>query len=95
MIEVSERARQELKKLLSATTDKVEESLRLVVGNSGELGLALDTEVPGDKIIEHENSKVLLVEERLASHLDGMTIDVEDTPEGSRLVISKNDRASD
>jgi len=38
--------------------------------------------------VEHEESKVLLVEEDLADTLQGITIDIEDTPEGARLVIS-------
>ena len=38
--------------------------------------------------MEHEESKVLLVEEDLADTLQGITIDIEDTPEGARLVIS-------
>ena len=42
----------------------------------------------GDQAVEHEDSKVLLVEKNLADTLQGITIDVEDTPEGARLVIS-------
>jgi len=88
MIGVTERARQELKRILTANTDKPEACLRLTANDQGQLGLAIDTERQGDQAVEHEDSKVLLVEKELADTLQGITIDVEDTPEGARLVIS-------
>ncbi len=45
-------------------------------------------EKQGDQAVEHEDSKVLLVEKDLADTLQGITIDVEDTPEGAKLVVS-------
>jgi Fe-S cluster assembly iron-binding protein IscA len=88
MIGVTERARQELKRILEANTDKPEACLRLTANDQGQLGLAIDVERQGDQAIEHDDSKVLLVEKDLADTLQGITIDVEDTPEGARLVIS-------
>lgn len=43
--------------------------------------------MPGNRVVEHDGSKVLLVEEDLAASLEGLTIGVEDTPEGARLVV--------
>ena len=88
MIEVTERARQELKRILTANTDEPEACLRLTANDQDQLGLAIDMERQGDQVVEHEDSKVLLVEKDLADTLQGITIDVEDTPEGARLVIS-------
>ena len=88
MIGVTERARQELKRILTANTDKPEACLRLTANDQGQLGLAIDVERQGDQAVEHEDSKVLLVEKDLADTLQGITIDVEDTPEGAKLVIS-------
>ena len=88
MLEVTERARQELKRVLTANTDKPEACLRLTASEQGQLGLTLDEERQDDQVVEHEDSKVLLVEKNLADILQGITIDVEDTPEGARLVIS-------
>ena len=62
--------------------------MRLTANDQGQLGLAIDVERQGDQVVEHEDSKVLLVEKDLADTLQGITIDVEDTPEGARLVIS-------
>ena len=87
MLGVTERARQKLKRMLTANTDKPEACLRLTANDQGQLGLAIDVERQGDQAVEHEDSKVLLVEKDLADTLQGITIDVEDTPEGARLVI--------
>jgi len=81
MIGVTERARQELKRILTANTDKPEACLGLTANEQGQLGLAIDVEKQGDQAVEHEDSKVLLVEEDLVDILQGITIDVEDTPE--------------
>jgi len=85
-MEVTERAKQELKKILTANTDKSEACLRLVTNEGGQLGLTIDVERDGDQTIEHENSKLLLTEKELADTLQGITIDVEETPEGTKLV---------
>ena len=88
MVEVIECARQELKRILTVNTEEPEACLRLTVNDQGQLGLAIDVEKQGDQAVEHEDSKVLLVENDLSDTLQGITIDVEDTPEGARLVIS-------
>jgi len=50
----------------------------------------VDTETLGDQVVEHEGSKVLIVERELADQLEGVTVDVEDTPEGPRLSIFRD-----
>ena len=94
MISVTEHARQELKSILSANVDHPQACLRLTAGEQGQLGLGIDIEASGDWVAEHEGSKVLLVENGLAASLEGMTLDVEDTGEGSELVICESGRAS-
>ena len=88
MIGVTESARQELKRILSAKVDMPQARLRLTARGQGQLGLGIDIEMPGDEVVEHEGSKVLIVEHRLATSLEGVTLDVEDTPQGLQLVIS-------
>ncbi|MFC2041011.1 hypothetical protein ACFLTY_01665 [Chloroflexota bacterium] len=89
MIGVTERARQELKRILLDNVDNPQAGLRLSAGESGQLSLGIDVEMEGDEIVEHDGSKVLLVENGLASSLEGLAVDIEDTPEGPRLVILK------
>jgi len=86
MIKVTEKAKQELKKLLSEKIDNPLALLRLTQSDKG-LGLILDVEMAGDKIVEHEDAKILAVEETLADRLENVTLDVEDTSEGPELVI--------
>ena len=90
MIGVSERAKEELKKMLSDQTDNPLAGLRLGVAGQNTLSLGMDVEAPGDVVVEHEGSKVLMVEQELADRLQGISLDVEDTPEGAKLVISQD-----
>lgn len=71
MLVVTERAKQELKSILSANVDNPEAALRLTTRGPGQLGLGIDMEAPGDQIVEHEGSKVLLVGPELAASLGG------------------------
>ena len=86
MIDVTDRARQELKKILSSNVDNSYARLRLIDRGEGSLGLGIDIESPGDEVVEHEGEGLLLVEYELASSLDGITIDIDDTAEGPQLV---------
>jgi Fe-S cluster assembly iron-binding protein IscA len=95
MIEVTERAKQELKRILSDNVDNPLAALRLSATNEGGLGLSIDVEKTGDKVVECEDSKVLLVEEALADDLTGVTLDVEDTEEGPRLTVFKESESTD
>jgi Fe-S cluster assembly iron-binding protein IscA len=90
MVGVTERAKEELKRLLVTNSDDPQAGLRLSANASGRLGLALDNEMPGDQVVEHDNSKVLLVEKELSENLEGVTIDVEDALEGTRLILVKS-----
>jgi Fe-S cluster assembly iron-binding protein IscA len=87
MVNVTESARQELKKILLDNVDMPQARLRLVNREEGELGLGIDIEMPGDELVEYDGMAVLVVEKELANNLDGVTIDVDETPEGSELVI--------
>ncbi|HEY82972.1 MAG TPA: hypothetical protein G4O01_06770 [Dehalococcoidia bacterium] len=91
MVGVTERARQELKRILLENVDNPQAGLRLIADESGRLGLGMDVEMPGDQVVEYEGSKVLLVETELAARLEGVSIDVDDTPDGPKLVLVKNE----
>jgi len=87
MIDVTERACQELKRILTSTVDNSYARLRLVARDQGNLGLGVDVELPGDEVVEYGGSGLLLVEHGLAASLEGVTIDVEDSDGGIQLVI--------
>ena len=87
MINVTERARQELRRILFEKVDMPQARLRLIAKGRGNLGLGIDVEAQGDQVVEYEGSKVLIIEPRLATSLKGVHLDIEDTSEGAELVI--------
>jgi len=89
MINVTERAKQELKKLLSLKADLPQACLRIMDRGQGIVGLGIDIEASGDCVVEYEGARVLVVEPGLANNLQGITLDVDETPEGPELVVSE------
>lgn len=87
MINITARAKQSLHKLLTSKVDLPEGRLRLVDRGQGKLGLGVDIEMPGDELVEYDGSTILVVERVLAANLEGVTLDVEDSVEGSNLVL--------
>ena len=89
MLTVTERAKQQLKQILSNSVGEPDVALRMSPSGPGEFGLALDKEKEGDQVVEHEGSRVLLVGSEVADLLEGWTIDCRETAEGPLLVFSK------
>ena len=87
MINVTEQAKQALKRILTAHVDLPEGRLRLMDRGQGKLGLGVDIETPGDELVKYDGSTILVVERELATNLKGVTLDVEDGVKGSELVI--------
>jgi Fe-S cluster assembly iron-binding protein IscA len=88
MILVSEEAKNELQKMLAEKVDNPLAGIRLVRGTAqGFYGLSIDIEMPGDQVVEHNGSKILLVDKELSNSLDGATVDVEDSDQGKSLVV--------
>jgi Fe-S cluster assembly iron-binding protein IscA len=88
MIDVTEKAKKELKGLLDKSTDNPDACLRLKANDDGRLGLGIDTEQPDDEVFEFEGSKLLVIQTELANMLKDAALDVVDSEEGRRLVIS-------
>ena len=87
MISVTERARSELKRILTSIVDDPNARLRLIARGQGDLGLGIDIELPGDEVVKTDGSGLLVVEYGLAVTLEGVALDVDDTDEGTQLVI--------
>ena len=87
MINITERAKQELRKMLVKKVSWPGARLRLIDRGQGNLGLGIDVEAPNDQVVDYEGLKLLIVEPSLASNLRHITLDVDDTPDGAELVI--------
>ena len=90
MLNFTEGAKQELKRILETTVEMPQARLRLCDRGGGELGLGIDIEEAGDRIIKHMGLRILVVNRKLASKLRNITVDVDDTPGGMKLVICGN-----
>lgn len=88
MITVTESAKEELKRLWSANVDDPEVGFRLTPVAIGEYHLVPDREKEGDFVVEHEGAKVLLVDEKLARVLEGVTVFYRELASGPCLVVS-------
>ena len=87
MIEVTERAAKKLKNILSESVDMPQARLRLIDRGQEKLGLGIDIEASTDYIVEHEGSTVLIVGQELATRINDITLDVEDTPDGNEFIL--------
>ena len=63
--------------------------LRLEKATAGRFGLFPDHERPGDQIVEHQGTKVLLIDDELTESLAGAKIDGKPTDQGLQLVIAQ------
>jgi Fe-S cluster assembly iron-binding protein IscA len=89
MICITEHAKRKLKETLATNVDMPQARLRLVDRGKGDLGLGIDIQREDDKTVVYNDSIVLIVEQKLADSLDGVTLDVEDTGEESEFVLYK------
>jgi hypothetical protein len=93
MLRITPIAKAELLKMLGrfAPDDSERQNLgfRLVPtrGEQGSLSLALDSPRNRDEIHSHEQRNVLLLDRATSERLDGLTLDLAETPEGKRLTI--------
>ena len=85
---ITEEAKKMLKETLAANTKEADVFIRLKKNSQGKLELALSREIEGDTFIEYEDEKLLLVNEDLAISLENALVDVKETGEGSKLVVS-------
>jgi Fe-S cluster assembly iron-binding protein IscA len=89
MLTVTERASRELKQVLDTVERETNQCLRLITDPQGNFRLTLDIPRKGDQVVKHGEEAVLLIEPRIAQYLEGAVLDVEDTPTGPSLVISR------
>ncbi len=87
MINVTQRAGKELRKILDSHVDNWYARLRLVSRGKGRIGLGIDIKMPDDEVVECEGTDVLVVAKELATNLDGVTIDIEEDGGSPQFVL--------
>ena len=87
VITITERAKEELREVLTAAEAESNEGLRLLPTSEGVFELMLDTEMSGDLVIEYEGYKVLLIGLEYFKWLNGKTLDCSDTEVGAVLFV--------
>jgi Fe-S cluster assembly iron-binding protein IscA len=90
MVTLTDRAKVALKSALSDSIDEAGIGLRLDVADEGGFALYPDTPRMGDEVVEHEGNVLLLIGDDVSQPLAGATIDLAETPEGERLVVTKS-----
>ncbi len=86
MLNASDAACAFISELLTAEEAPDESAVRVVIEES-QLTIKLDEEKPGDETYLHEGKIVLLVDAKMSQVLDGKTLYVEDTEEGTKLTV--------
>ncbi|MFC1946049.1 hypothetical protein ACFLW1_02490 [Chloroflexota bacterium] len=94
MIRVTSRAKRELQRLLDTNVDWPGARLRLMDRGTGDLGLGIDIEMPGDRVVEHGGEGLLVIDAKLAARLKSITLDVEEGRDGVEIVISSGKLAA-
>jgi Fe-S cluster assembly iron-binding protein IscA len=89
MVAVTTRAKEALAELrASAKVDEPDVGVRLAADTPGTLALFADRQKPGDQVVEHAGSKVLLIDEELAEGLTGAQIDCERSASGAHFFLA-------
>ena len=60
-----------------------------IVGTEEGYRFALDEAQEGDQIFEHEGENYLLLDTEVGEALSNATVDVQESPEGTRLTLSE------
>ena len=92
MLTVTEKAKQELKKILLARSNDTNKSLRIQFKEPAQVGLVVDEEKEGDQVIQLGDMNILLIGEDVAQIFDGVVLDVREDQNGSKLVVRKSDK---
>ena len=91
MVTVTERAKEELLRILETRSLDSGRYLRLTVPpvwvGEGDFGIVIDEEGESDHVVDFRESKLLLVDGELAEHLSAAMLDFKDSPDGPRFTL--------
>ena len=82
MVQITERASAELRRLLTDHFARPQQGVRLRLNQAGKLAMTIDVPHSGDSIIRRDNLPVLIVDGRLAARLAVRVLDFPAAPGG-------------
>ena len=90
MLKVTDKAKQEIKRLLRSKTDDPNDCVRISLSVGGErLFMSIDKQKNGDKIVKDETGKnILLVNSDLSPSLEGKIFDFQEGNKGGIYTLS-------
>jgi Fe-S cluster assembly iron-binding protein IscA len=83
MVQMTERASEELRRLLTDHLARPQQGVRLRLNPAGDLKMTIDVPHVGDSVFRRDNRLVLIVEGRLAARLATRVLDFPRTARGS------------
>ena len=91
MVTVTEKAKEELKRILETTSLGAGKHLRLTTPpvwvGEGDFGIVIDEGRSGDSEVDFQGVTVLLVDQELAEHLSNSVFDFRDSPHGPSFTL--------
>ncbi|NIM99304.1 MAG: hypothetical protein GTO24_14870 [candidate division Zixibacteria bacterium] len=91
MLLVTESAKGALKKSLDSAQRQPGQCVRLMATQGGQFGLALDVETPGDEVVKHGETKILVLDSETAKQLEGLVLDYRDSEKGGELTLLRKE----
>ncbi len=86
MLTVTDKAAQYVREVLKK--DSAPGAFRIINTEEG-YRFTLDEAKEGDQVFEHEGENYLLLDTEVGEALSNATLDVNESPEGTRLILSK------
>lgn len=93
MLLVTNSAKAALKTKLDNIETQPGQCARIRAASGGRFAIALDVETPGDQVVTHGETKVLVVDSGTAEQLDGMVLDYRDSGEGPELTLLRKEES--
>ena len=75
MVQITERASAELRRLLTDNFARPQQGVRLRLNQAGEMAMTIDVPHSGDSVIRRDNLPVLIVDGRLSTRLAQRVLD--------------------
>jgi hypothetical protein len=82
MVQITERATAELRRLLSNNFARPQQGVRLRLTQDGDLAMTIDVPHSGDSVIRRDNLPLLIVEGRLSTRLAQRVLDFPSSARG-------------